>query len=824
MSFKIKCRDLGKKWHLGKFGLIIISLTFICIKSLATDIPAGSVSGTWIKANSPYYILGEITIPNDSILTIEPGVNVIFEDHYKFNVQGRLLAVGTEEDTIRFSAENKQTGWHGIRFYKTPATNDTSKFIYCSFKYGNANTGSGLDRCGGAMLISYFDKVLVTHCLFDSNKQSGEGWDPPEADGGIYIYRASAKITKSTFSNNVGSKSSAVGCIYSPNSIISNNIFMNNVGKYGAIAFAFNSGGTLSGNLIMNNTSTDAAGGLLIDNGSTPLLINNIIVNNKGLNGGLVCYKNGNPVLICNTIVNNIATLQTGGGGIRCLDGSNPILINNILHSNTSKFGKEISTDNSSNPTILYCNIQGGKSGIGGGSYTGLFENNIDVDPLFVNADLNEYGLTDLSPCIGAGIDSIKVDDVWYKTPSSCFNGNPRPSPTGSYPDIGACENPLGRPDFVQLTTHSFMFEGIQRNYNAYLPKNYYGKSKLPLVFNLHGYTLNKVQQMNYSKMNEVADTAGFIVVYPNAVDATWNCGVPGAPNVNDIGFINAIIDTLSVEYSIDESRIYCCGFSRGGFMTNRLACELSDRIAAFAAVAGTMANSIKSSCIPNRHVPILYFHGTDDPIVPYNGNVDRQAVESFITQWSNSNLCTDCDTTFLENLDTLDGCKVQRITNTNTTDSTRVIFYRIVNGGHTWPGGDPNYLVIPGYDMGNTNMDINASELIWKFFSKYKLTLPTNVDIDSRQELSSEYCLYQNYPNPFNPSTTIKYHLKVSTFIRLNIYDILGREVAIPVNENQKPGYYEVEWNASEYPSGVYFYQLRTNDFASTKKLVLLK
>lgn len=93
--------------------------------------------------------------------------------------------------------------------------------------------------------------------------------------------------------------------------------------------------------------------------------------------------------------------------------------------------------------------------------------------------------------------------------------------------------------------------------------------------------------------------------------------------------------------------------------MTNRLVCELNDRIAAFAAVAGTMANSIKSTCIPNRHVPILYFHGTDDPIVPYNGNVNRQAVESFIAQWSNSNLCTDCDTTFLENLDTLDGCKV---------------------------------------------------------------------------------------------------------------------------------------------------------------------
>ena len=267
------------------FHCLFIAALFVFIIRLGfaqTNISAGNVSGTWTKVNSPFFINGEITIPNGESLTIEPGVEVVFMGHYKFNVQGNLLAVGTQEDTIRFRAADKQIGWHGIRFDNTPSTNDTSKFYYCSFKYGNANTGSGLDRSGGAMLINRFDKVLVSDCLFDSNSQSGEGWHPPEADGGIFIYYASSKITNSTFSNNIGSKSSAIGCVYSPNSIISNNVFFNNNGKYGAVAICYYSGGMLSDNIIYNNFATEAAGGILIDNGATPMVTNNVIIHNQG--------------------------------------------------------------------------------------------------------------------------------------------------------------------------------------------------------------------------------------------------------------------------------------------------------------------------------------------------------------------------------------------------------------------------------------------------------------------------------------------------------------------------------------------------------------
>ncbi len=328
------------------------------------------------------------------------------------------------------------------------------------------------------------------------------------------------------------------------------------------------------------------------------------------------------------------------------------------MHGNTAKsYGDQVFIkDNESDPIFLFCDIQGGKesfAGPGSGiNYKGLYENNIDADPLFVNAALNDYNLTDVSKCIGAGIDSIQIGSKSYYCPINDFNRNTRPNPLGSLPDIGAYENPLGKPDFVQTKSHSFLFEEKQRNYNVFLPKNYNSESQFPLVFNLHGYTLNKVQQMNYSKMNEVADTAGFIVVYPNAVGTAWNCGINATiGHVNDVGFINAPIDTLIAHYSIDEKKIYSCGFSLGGFMSHRLACELSNRIAAIGDVAGTMANSLLNNFETMHPMPVIKIHGTNDEIVSYNGEKDWASVEKTVNHWINFNQCVSCDTISLSDI-----------------------------------------------------------------------------------------------------------------------------------------------------------------------------
>jgi len=147
---------------------------------------------------------------------------------------------------------------------------------------------------------------------------------------------------------------------------------------------------------------------------------------------------------------------------------------------------------------------------------------------------------------------------------------------------------------YAQLQNGSFVFEGRTRSYKVFLPQHFH--SNMPVVFNLHGYTLDAQWQMDYTLMNDVADTAGFIVVYPNAVYPGFNGGLVGYPGlppinttINDVGFISALIDTLEAHFDIDMNRVYSCGLSLGGIMTYRLACELGHRFAAVASVAGVL-------------------------------------------------------------------------------------------------------------------------------------------------------------------------------------------------------------------------------------------
>ena len=433
-------------FYFKKYSLIIISLIFKNV--LATDVPAGNVSGTWILANSPYHISGEITIPNDSTLTIEPGVEVVFMGHYKFNVQGRLYAVGTQNDSIRFTAEDKNTGWHGVRFNNTLSTNDTSKFVYCSFKYGKANTGNytGSDRDGGAIFINGFDNVLVSNSLFEFNMNNGE---ISAATGGAAIYVSNAKpiIVNSKFLNNIGTTDCSILLWYS-NGIISNNVFSNNSGPHGPVFCAYYSP-TVSGNVISNNVTTRAGVGIFCMT-SQAKVFNNIIFNNscfggEGEGGGIKCWINDKSAIVNNTVVYNSAE---HGGGICCNSASSPVFFNNIIWGNSSSDGAQVNLlDSQSDPHFLFCDIQGRKEAFGGtgaSNYSGKYEANIDLNPLFMDSVEFNFNLDSLSHCIGAGYDSVEVENKWYFAPSYCINGNPRPSPIDSRPDIGACESPLG--------------------------------------------------------------------------------------------------------------------------------------------------------------------------------------------------------------------------------------------------------------------------------------------------------------------------------------------------------------------------------------------
>jgi hypothetical protein len=278
--------------------------------------------------------------------------------------------------------------------------------------------------------------------------------------------------------------------------------------------------------------------------------------------------------------------------------------------------------------------------------------------------------------------------------------------------------------------------------------------------------------------------------------------------------------------------------------MSFKLACQLSFRIGAAASVAGAVANSTAASCAPANATPILLMHGTLDPLVPYGGTPYWLSAEQGLQRWLTLNGCTgQPDTILLPDVDTTDGCTVQKISYGSCSGNSQIVFYKILNGGHQWPGST---VTLPPF-FGNKNRDINASVEIWNFVKNFTLT-PTSVRGDGEGKLPGMYELSQNYPNPFNPTTTMQYSLPSqgtsqakgrvgvgSQHVTLKVYDVLGREVRTLVNEELKAGNYETTFDATGLASGVYFYRLQarpssssvggqSGEFVPTRRLLLLK
>lgn len=268
------------------------------------------------------------------------------------------------------------------------------------------------------------------------------------------------------------------------------------------------------------------------------------------------------------------------------------------------------------------------------------------------------------------------------------------------------------------LLFDTLTFDGLERSFLVFVPAGYDGLKPIPLVLNLHGAGSTAAEQVIYSQLNLVSDTAGFLVVIPDAIDNFWNSGFsfipPGSPD--DVSFLLGLLDSMSTRYNIDPNRIYSTGMSNGGFMSYRLACEASDRIAAIASVTGSMADNVYASCDPLRVVPVLEIHGTADLTVPFDGGLSSTAIPDVVEFWRVHNECPELpvisDFPDLES----EGCTVQAQRYFPCRDWSEMLLYRIENGGHTWPGAFP----LPG--AGCTNLDIRANVEVWKFFRRHNL------------------------------------------------------------------------------------------------------
>jgi len=262
--------------------------------------------------------------------------------------------------------------------------------------------------------------------------------------------------------------------------------------------------------------------------------------------------------------------------------------------------------------------------------------------------------------------------------------------------------------------------DGLSRSYRLYIPAAYNASQPVPLVFNLHGYTSNNVQQEFYGDFRPIADTANFIIVHPNGTldnggQRFWNAF--GTSTVDDLGFLSALIDVIQEEYAIDLDRVYSTGMSNGGFMSYQLACQLGHRITAVASVTGSMMQALFNACNATHPTPIMQIHGTADPTVPYIGNVQGMMhIDTLVKRWAQFNNCDPVPTvTPVPNTNLFDGSTAEHKVYGNGTQGATAELFKVIGGAHTWPGAS--------ITLGVTNQDFSASVEIWKFFRRYRMS-----------------------------------------------------------------------------------------------------
>jgi polyhydroxybutyrate depolymerase len=266
----------------------------------------------------------------------------------------------------------------------------------------------------------------------------------------------------------------------------------------------------------------------------------------------------------------------------------------------------------------------------------------------------------------------------------------------------------------------------LTRTYQLHVPAGASGKT-LPLVVALNGRGGTGAEFSKYSRFDAVADREGFIIVYPDGYQKSWADGRGGTPadqaNVNDVAFISSLIDRVEKQFKIDPARVYATGMSNGAHMSQRLACELSNRIVAVGVVAATMGQNLEMSCKPGKPVSVLLIHGTTDPLSPYAGGTESAgrgvviSAEAAVTKWVGLNACGLQPTIAALPDTTNDGTRVNRWVYGGCSSGSEVVFYQIEDGGHTWPNA-PQYL--PESLVGKTSRDLDASAVIWSFFSRF--------------------------------------------------------------------------------------------------------
>jgi polyhydroxybutyrate depolymerase len=321
-----------------------------------------------------------------------------------------------------------------------------------------------------------------------------------------------------------------------------------------------------------------------------------------------------------------------------------------------------------------------------------------------------------------------------------------------------------------QETGEKVDVNGVTRHYVLHLPTGYNADQHYPVVILFHGQNQQADDMERITHFNQLADKDGLIAIYPTAAQGQWNLGIRAEPQQaaprrygrrgfgfpggggggypggggnsggqddgrnsddsrhregppDDVAFVEQILDQVPMKYSVDTHRVYATGLGDGGFMALRVGCNLSDRVAAVAAVGANFPKTM--TCLPSRAVPAMFIDGTEDPVVPYSGGTYKPrripvlSAEDSAKTWAKFDRCGEKPAQ--DKIPPLQkGSKdTKTYTYSGCQGSAQVVLYSIKDGGNTWPGGE---IYTTEKEVGKTSSAINADDAIWNFVSKTKL------------------------------------------------------------------------------------------------------
>ncbi len=766
-----------------------------------TVVPGGDVYGNWTSGGSPYQVMGDITIPNDSTLSIEPGVIVEFQGHHALYVNGRLLAIGSQADTIFWTVSdttgfyNPDTtlgGWYGIKIADTPEQNDTSKIVYCKIQYGKAvGTGWWLNA-GGAICVVNFSKVYISNCLITHNSAGGSEAEIP-AGGGIHLAWADAIIKNNTISHNKAIAGGAIQ-IHDSHPTFSNNTFIGNSAQEGGgISIGGVADISFNGDSFINNIASSHGGGIMVW-GPENWSFENVTFSGNIATWGAGLGLSGGDVTVVNCFFENNKAFDVGGG--IAADFCEILISNSSFINDTSQSISGAIHGWYSDIEIDDCDFLNNSAVQGGAIYTDFSTVEID-NATFAGNSANNGG-------------AIRMWCSYLDVDSTFFQDN------HVYNQGGVIDYIIDTNEFSQAYEFSLLNTKFINNSADY---------RCGAI---------SIEQLNseISLVNTSIHKCEFIENHAERIGA-----IMIVENISDI-------DISNCKFQANSSELWtgCMTISNGSSGT------VSNSLFAYNSAGAGTAGAAGSSNGGSVDYINCTFAGNSSPgggALALRKNASANIMNSIF--WGNSpnqlamNSVTDttaCNL-YLNYCDLQDGQDSIII-----SDSVSILHWGVGN-----IDAQPMFedLLNEDYSLSNISpcigigIDTIQIEGTWYFCPLFDIlgnprpnptgTMPdmgafesplpdTSLSVENSNARKRLYSL-NSYPNPFHKTTTLSYELTHAGFVEISIFSLQGKNNKIVLNEFQNIGKQEVLVDCGFLNTGVYFCVLKTNGGIDIVKMI---